>query len=218
MPRKTTPYRVSDFPKKPRNLKKPKKTVKWALDEPTKEQRITMFRKCPKCILVPPKPGDDLSDASNYKFPVCTKLGKTKGKCQFNCSGMIAANRRARLTKMYPQVVDLTAKLINKWQCTKKAEKEAMTKKVVLKAKPKKVALKAKPKKVVSKPKPKRQVLKKKAVLKPKPKTSLVKKKKTTTKKPVQKKTTTTKKPVQKKRTTTTTKKLVMKKTHKSKK
>lgn len=208
MPRKTTPYRVSDFPKKPRNLKKPKKTVKWAMDEPTKEQRITMFRKCPKCILVPPKPGDDLSDASNYKFPVCTKLGKTKGKCQFNCSGMIAANRRARLTKMYPQVVDLTAKLINKWQCTKKAEKEAMTKKVALKPKPKKVALK---------PKPKRQVLKKKAVLKPKRKTSLVKKKKTTTtKKPVQKKRTTTKKPVQKK--TTTTKKLVMKKTLKSKK
>lgn len=212
MPRKTTPYRVCDFPKKPRNLKKPKKTVKWAMDEPTKEQRITMFRKCPKCILVPPKPGDDLSDASNYKFPVCTKLGKTKGKCQFNCSGMIAANRRARLTKMYPKVVDLTAKLLNKWQCTKKAEKEAMTKKVALKPKPKKVALK---------PKPKRQVLKKKAVLKPKPKTSLVKKKKTTTtKKPVQKKrTTTSKKPVQKKTKTTTTKKLVMKKkTHKSKK
>jgi hypothetical protein len=148
MPKKTTPYRVNDFPKKPRNLKKPKKTVRWAMDEPKREERIQMYQKCPKCILVPPKAGDDRSDVGNYKFPVCTKLGKTKGKCQFNCTGILAANRRARLTKMYPKVVALTSKLIEKWQCTKKAEMEAGKKKIV-KRKP--LQPKKKPKVVIKK-------------------------------------------------------------------
>lgn len=176
---KTTPYCVKDFPKKPKNLKKPKK-VRWAMDEPKRQERISMFKKCPKCILVPPERGDDKSDPMNYKFPVCTKLGKTKGKCQFNCKGLLAANRRARLTKKYPKVVALTSKLINKWQCTKKAEKEAMAKskvKTPVKAKkPLKVVKKKTPMKVVKKVKTKAKTIKKtktivKKVTKPKKQT-----------------------------------------------
>lgn len=200
MPKKTTPYRVKDFPKKPRNLKKPKKTVRWAMDEPKREERIQMYQKCPKCILVPPKAGDDRSDVNNYKFPVCTKMGKTKGKCQFNCTGILAANRRARLTKMYPKVVALTSKLIEKWQCTKKAEMEAGKKKTV-KRKP--LQAKKKPKVVIKKkvtPKKKTKKVVKKTVSK---KTKKVVKK-TQKKAPVKKRKVVnkSKKPVMKKRYT----------------
>lgn len=218
MARKTTPYRVKDFPKKPVQLKKPKKSVRWADDEPKNEQRVQMFKKCPKCILVPPKKTDDKADPENYKFPICTKLGKTKGGCQFNCKGVLAANRRARLTKKYPKVVALTNKLIETWQCTKKAEKQAATQ-----AKPKRKSVVMKPKrKVAQATKPKRKVVapkKKASTVKPKRKV-VVAKKKTTTMKPkkkaVRKTTTTTKvkkptrktmkKPVRKTTKTTTSK------------
>lgn len=137
MPRKTTPYKPKDYAKKrPKTLmKKPsaRKTVRWAMDEPKGEQRIAMYKKCRECILVPPKPGDDLMDPDNYKFPICTKLSKTGGKCQFNCKGIVAANRRARLTKKYPKVEELTRLLIERWQCTKKAVKEAQAKKTTKK-------------------------------------------------------------------------------------
>lgn len=174
MARKTTPYTVKDFPKKPKSLKKPKKKVRWEMDEPKGVERINLYKKCPTCILVPPKSGDDLTDPSNYKFPVCTKLSKSRGQCQFNCTGVLAANRRARLTKKYPKVVALTSKLIEKWQCTKKAEKEAAL------AKPKRKTLKPKKKTVVSK---KRVVKKVKTNAASKPKKRVYKKNKPTTSK-----------------------------------
>lgn len=144
MPRKTTPYTIKDFPLKPKSLKKPTKKVRWAMDEPKGDERVMLFKKCPRCILVPPKKTDDRRDPANYKFPICTKLSKTKKQeeCQYNCKGVLAANRRARLTKKYPKVVALTTKLIDKWQCTKKATAAAAQKKKKMVVKKKTIAIK----------------------------------------------------------------------------
>ena len=153
---KTTPFSVKDFPIRP-HLKKKKPNLKWDKDEPKKEQRIKLYTKCPSCILVPPTEKEDPLDYKNYKFPICTKLNKSKGKCEYNCTGILAANRRARLTKKYPKVVDLTSQLLNKWKCTKKAEKEYQKKRkttdVKILNKPKKQIVSSK------KIKPKKQIV-----------------------------------------------------------
>lgn len=128
--RKTTPYKPKDFPKtRPKTIKRTtKRSVQWAKDEPVGEERIEMYKKCPHCILVPPKAGEDKNDPANYKFPICTKLSKTGGKCQYNCKGIVGASRRARLTKKYPKVEALTEILIERWECTKKAAEMAQRK------------------------------------------------------------------------------------------
>jgi len=120
------PHRKSptDLPKKPRNLKKPPTEMNWEMDEPKRQERVQLFKKCKKCILVPPKPSQDKNDPKNYKFPICTKLENSNGKCEFNCKGVVAANRRARLTKKYPKIVELTRKLIDEWKCTKKSQQQ----------------------------------------------------------------------------------------------
>ena len=118
---KTTPYTTKDFPS---NIKINRQNQKWISNEPVKEERIKLYQKCPKCILVPPIQNEDKKDPKNYKFPVCTKLDNSQNKCQMNCKGVLAANRRARLTKIYPKVVQLTSQLLNKYTCTKKAEKQ----------------------------------------------------------------------------------------------
>lgn len=128
--RKTTPYKPKDFPKtRPKTIKRTtKRSVQWAKDEPVGQERIEMYKKCPHCILVPPKAGEDKNDPANYKFPICTKLSKTGGKCQYNCKGIVGASRRARLTKKYPKVEALTEILIDRWECTKKAAQTAQRK------------------------------------------------------------------------------------------
>lgn len=186
-PRKTTtPYHVHDFPKKPKNLKKPTKKVRWAMDQPTRQERIDLYKKCPTCILVPPTSTQDKTDPMNYKFPICTKLDKTKGQCQFNCNGVVAANRRARLTKKYPKVVNLTKKLIAEWGCTKKAVEEkkkkaqAAVRKPVRKVTPSPLKKKKKKKKSVPRTTP-RKTKKTKTTTARRQTKSLQKKKRTTT-------------------------------------
>ena len=199
----TAPYKQKDFPQKsPKTLKRTtKKTVRWAMDEPKGQERVDMHKKCPTCILVPPGPGQDKSDPSNYKFPICTKLSKTDGKCQYNCKGILAANRRARLTKKYPKVEALTEVLIEQWQCTKKAveeKKKEARRRVTTTTKRKATPAKPKPKRPAKKPTTKKRVAKKPTTTKKR-----VAKKPTTTKKRVAKKSTTTKKRTAKKPTTT---------------
>lgn len=108
------PRRQSSFT----TIKKPIKGKKWAEDEPIGKQRIVLFKMCPKCILVPPKKTQDKTDPKNYKFPICTKPSTSK-TCELNCTGVLAANRRARLTKKYPDVEKLTGKLLDEFKCTK---------------------------------------------------------------------------------------------------
>lgn len=170
MPKTTTPFKITQY-KSNEKVKKPEKKVKWAVDEPKKQERIALYEKCPKCILVPPKTKKAAEDPKEYKFPICTKLSKSKDKCEINCTGVVAANRRARLTKKYPKVVQLTKELIEKYKCTKKAQAEADKKKTTKKPATKKPVTKKsitkKPTKPVTK-KPTKPITKKPT----KPKTS----------------------------------------------
>jgi hypothetical protein len=113
MQKKTTPYSIRDFS----NVSQEK--INWKMVEPKKEERIQIYKKNPKCILIQPTKNDDKNDYKNYKFPICPK-----NKSQPNCDAILAASRRARLAK-YPDVLKLTTELIQKWKCTKKASKEA---------------------------------------------------------------------------------------------
>jgi len=122
---KTTPYIVKDFSS---TIKINRQNQKWDTNEPKKEERIQLYQKCPTCILVPPIQNENKQDPKNYKFPICTKLQKSDNKCQMNCKGVLAANRRARLTKIYPKVVQLTSQLLNKYTCTKKAQTQKLKK------------------------------------------------------------------------------------------
>lgn len=131
-----TLLKQKDFPLKKTLVKKPVKSVRWQMDEPKGQQRIQLNKVCPKCVLIAPKKSAPIQvkkDPKNYKFPVCTKLSKTqKPKCQLNCTGVLAANRRARLTKIYPNVQKLTGKLLQKFKCTKASiarEKQNLIKK-----------------------------------------------------------------------------------------
>jgi hypothetical protein len=121
-----------DFPVGKTPVKKPVKGVKWADLEPKGQQRLQLNKVCPKCILIKPKstaPKSTKQDAKNYKFPICPKLKtnqitpKSKAvsnkQCTVSCTGLLAANRRARLTRIYPDVQKLTGKLLQKFKCTK---------------------------------------------------------------------------------------------------
>lgn len=133
--RKTTSLTSKDYPRQSTVVKKPVKGVKWAVNEPKGAQRIKLNKVCPKCILVKPKPSAPKTvkqDPKNYKFPVCSKLTKNSKSCKLNCTGVLAANRRARLTKKYPDVQKLTGELLQKFKCTKASverEKKALVKK-----------------------------------------------------------------------------------------
>ncbi len=172
----TTSFKPKDFPLKTTLVKKPVKGVKWEKDEPKGEQRIALHKVCPKCVLIAPKKKADAENPKNYKFPVCTKLSSTASqkKCELNCTGILAANRRARLTRMYPDVQKLTASLLQKFKCTKasieRASKTSTSKTMKLKTmmkpkttKPKtikpKTTMKAKPMK--AKPKTMKPIEKK---------------------------------------------------------
>jgi hypothetical protein len=120
-----TKLKLKDFPLNQTVIKKPIKGRKWGVDEPKGEERKTLFKVCPKCILIVPKTNQGKQNPKNYKFPICTKLSSpSSNKCEVNCTGLLAANRRARLTKVYPDVQKLTGKLLNKFKCTKTSIKK----------------------------------------------------------------------------------------------
>lgn len=129
-----TSVKQTDFSLQKTVVKKPVKGVKWERDEPKGQQRIQLHKVCPKCVLIAPKksaPTPAKKDPTNYKFPVCSKLNK-KSTCELNCTGVLAANRRARLTKIYPDVQKLTGQLLTKFKCTKASiarEKQNLMKK-----------------------------------------------------------------------------------------
>lgn len=54
-----------------------------------------------------------IADPKAYlKFPVCRVPAPKARKCAVSASGLLAANRRARLTKKHPDIVAATSKLI----------------------------------------------------------------------------------------------------------
>ena len=68
------------------------------------EERINVYRKCgTACFALPPDPSIPVeeiiaSPKKNLKYPVC-RPPRSKRECKASASGLLAATRRARLTK-----------------------------------------------------------------------------------------------------------------------
>lgn len=100
----------------------------------TPEERLTIYRKCGqpcfakaiqetgKQILANPKKA--------LKFPVCRVPSPKTKKCKLSAAGLLAARRRAILTKKYPEIQKQTNQLIHKLGSTQKARKEIEIKRV----------------------------------------------------------------------------------------
>lgn len=91
------------------------------------EDRLKVFRKCGQpCFAKQIKATSDeiLKNPKILKFPVCRVPTPKTHKCKVSASGLLAVNRRARLTKKYPKLVKETSKLITKLGTTNVARKE----------------------------------------------------------------------------------------------
>ena len=92
----------------------------------TPDERVQIYRKCGKpCFM---KASDNLDEIlanpkKVLKFPIC-RVPKSR-ICSISPSGLLAANRRARLTGgLYPDVLAQTEALIKEFGTTKKARSE----------------------------------------------------------------------------------------------
>lgn len=95
-------------------------TMKW--DHLTGKDRMELYKKCGReCFMRPASDEKEIetNPQKALKFPICRK-----NNCTVSASGVLAANRRARLTRKYPDVVDQTARLIKELGLTKKARQE----------------------------------------------------------------------------------------------
>lgn len=93
----------------------------------TPEDRLKVFRKCGKpCFAKEVTASGDqiLKNPKLLKFPICRVPPPKIRKCKVSASGLLAANRRARLTKKYPKLVEQTSTLIKTLGTTGVARKE----------------------------------------------------------------------------------------------
>lgn len=99
----------------------------------TPDDRLKVWRKCGQPCFAKPiqQTGQEiLANPKVLKFPVCrTPAPKTK-KCRVSAAGLLAASRRARLTKQYPVIAKQTSQLIKQFGTTKVARKEIEIKRV----------------------------------------------------------------------------------------
>lgn len=80
----------------------------------SKDDRMDLYRKCgDKCFLVVKGNAQGIiaNPKKTLKFPVC-RVPVRREKCKLSAAGLLAANRRARLTKQYPELVEKTKKMI----------------------------------------------------------------------------------------------------------
>ena len=100
----------------------------------TPEDRLEVYRKCGQpCFAKAIKAGVEqiLADPKKtLKFPVCRVPPPKAKKCKVSASGLLAARRRAILTKKYPEIQKQTATIITKLGATAKARKEIEIKRV----------------------------------------------------------------------------------------
>lgn len=100
----------------------------------TLEDRLKVFRKCGQpCFAKAIRESGEqiLADPKKaLKFPVCRVPSPKTKKCTVSASGLLAARRRAILTKKYPEIQKQTAKIITKLGTTNKARKEIEIKRV----------------------------------------------------------------------------------------
>lgn len=99
----------------------------------TPEERLKLYRKCGKSCFAKPIVESAEAILANPKllaFPVCRVPPPKSRTCKVSASGLLAANRRARLTKKYPKILSETTKLIGKLGTTAVARKEMEIKRV----------------------------------------------------------------------------------------
>jgi hypothetical protein len=100
----------------------------------TDEERITVYRKCGQpCFAKPiqaPTEGILANPKETLQFPVCRPPAPRTRKCKISASGLLAASRRARLTKKYPEIVESTTQLIRKMGTTGVALRDMKIKRV----------------------------------------------------------------------------------------
>lgn len=99
----------------------------------TPDQRIKIFRKCGSACFM--RPSNDLNEImkdpkKNLMFPICRPPAPRTRTCAVSASGLLAASRRARLTKKHPDVVAETQELIKQFGTTDKARKQKVIKRV----------------------------------------------------------------------------------------
>lgn len=84
------------------------------------EDRVKLYRRCgEKCFMKKEGTAQDIiaNPKKALKFPVC-RVPVRREKCKLSAAGLLAANRRARLTKQYPEIVQETRKLIDQLGAT----------------------------------------------------------------------------------------------------
>jgi hypothetical protein len=104
----------------------------------SEEDRLKLYRRCgDKCFLLTTGTSQEIlaNPKNSLKFPVC-RVPPKKDKCKLSASGLLSCNRRARLTKKYPQLVKETSKLIQELGITAKSRKQMKVNSIRLKTNP----------------------------------------------------------------------------------
>lgn len=102
----------------------------------TPDDRLKVYRKCgAPCFAktIRATAGQILDNPKDtLQFPVCRVPPPKTRVCKVSAAGLLAAQRRAILTKKYPEIKKQTAKLIAKLGTTDKARKEIKIQRVVV--------------------------------------------------------------------------------------
>ena len=102
----------------------------------TPEDRLKVYRKCGQpCFAkrIQAKADDILADPkAHLKFPVCRVPAPKARKCDVSSSGLLAASRRARLTKKHPDIVAATSQLISTFGTTATAREKMEIRRVLV--------------------------------------------------------------------------------------
>lgn len=100
----------------------------------TPEDRLKVFRKCGQPCFAKAITADVeqivADPQKTLKFPICRVPAPKAKTCKVSASGLLAARRRAILTKKYPEIQKQTATLITKLGTTDKAREEIDIKRV----------------------------------------------------------------------------------------
>lgn len=103
----------------------------------TPEDRLKVYRKCGQpCFAkkINAKADEILADPKKtLQFPVCRVPAPKARKCAVSASGLLAASRRARLTKKHPEIAAQSSQLIAKLGTTAAAREKMEIRRVLVK-------------------------------------------------------------------------------------
>jgi len=107
---------------------------KWTKFTP--EERLRTYRKCGQpCFAkaIDATSQEILADPEKtLQFPICRVPSPKTKKCKVSAAGLLAARRRAILTKKYPKIEKQLSKIITTMGTTDKARTEMEIKKVLV--------------------------------------------------------------------------------------